>query len=179
MEIDVNVALPLTPNPRESPFTAMTAVLNSQIRLLAIPFPPVLVAEGRGCLLTQSYVGDHPASGLVMLDPPVDADPSGGAGDGERGWEWPRFNYEPRFPILVVVEEGKESGLRAGSRVVKAAEMGAGRGGKGVSVEVIQDGRKKQEGTRVVSVRIQVSGESSELMQEWQRVERWMDMCGF
>lgn len=148
VEIDITIPSP-TP---ASPFGEMTKALASQIRLLAIPFPPILVSEGRSNLLAQSYIGDNPASGLVMLNPPSDSDPRPSSEKSVEGcgWEWPSFNYEPRFPILILAGEGKLGSLREGSRVMRAAEGGVGRGGKGVSVEVMKEGDERREGTRVV-----------------------------
>lgn len=106
----------------------MTALLASQIRLLAIPFPPIIVSEGHGAWLAQSYVGDNPASGLVMVSP---------APDGTAAEKGPTFGYEPHFPILVMGAEGEMANLQA-SRLGKASEQGTGRGGKGVTVEEIR-----------------------------------------
>lgn len=131
------------------PFAMMVGALATEIRLLAIPFPPVIVAEGMGCLLTQSYIGDNPASGLVMVNPPPDADPRKEKGAGG-SWEWPVFNYEPHFPILVIAEKSNLPTLQSTNRVVKAAEAGVGRGGKGVSVEELVDGPRGEK-SRVVS----------------------------
>ena len=111
--------------------SAVTA-LSSQIRLQAIPFPPVLVAQGPSTLLTQAYISDHPASGLVMLDPVDDE----------------RFTYEPNFPILLL---GKEEGrVRAGR--IGAMAKDVGRGGKGVRVVGVGDVRGEE--GRMVSWRL-------------------------
>jgi hypothetical protein len=128
----------------------MTTLLASQIRLLAIPFPPILIASGASCLLTQAYIEDNPASGLVLVSPPPDQDPdtSSSAGRvGVRDWEWPQFRYEGTFPILLI--DGDEGG-RSRSRLGKMAENGVGRGGKGVSLERLVDGPRGEK-SRVVS----------------------------
>jgi hypothetical protein len=133
----------------ESPLKAMTTLLASQIRLLAIPFPPILIASGATCFLTQAYIEDNPASGLVLVSPPPDEDPSPSSSSGragERGWKWPTFGYEGTFPILLVGEEGAQNQSRLG----KMAEKGVGRGGKGVSLERLVDGPRGEK-SRVVS----------------------------
>lgn len=145
IEIDIQPP-PYSPQP----FAMMVGALATEIRLLAIPFPPVIVAEGVGCLLTQSYIGDNPASGLVMVNPPPDADPRKVNEAGGASWEWPVFNYEPHFPILVIAEKANLATLQSTNRVVKAAEAGVGRGGKGVSVEELVDGPRGEK-SRVVS----------------------------
>lgn len=139
--------------PTESPLKAMTTLLASQIRLLAIPFPPILIASGASCLLTQAYIEDNPASGLVLVSPPPDEDPSpssprasSSGRAGERVWKWPTFGYEGTFPILLLGEEGGQSQSRLG----KMAEKGVGRGGKGVSLEGLVDGPRGEK-SRVVS----------------------------
>ena len=145
--LEIDIAAP--PTSAESPFPSMTSRLANQSRLLAIPFPPIIVSSGTTCLLTQSYVSDNPASGLVLVNPPPDSDMRQ---RGDKVWEWPQFNYEPRFPILVVAEEEGMDRMRQGSRLMRAAKGEVGRGGKGISVETIRDGERGEE-TRVVCSR--------------------------
>jgi hypothetical protein len=131
---------PSFPEPIKSAKTA----LNAQLRLLNIPFAPVVIASGPAGLVAQAYVSDHPASGLVLVDPPADEDPRDKA-----AWAWPKFNYEPRFPILLVPTEEAASAAK-GSRVGAAAEDGVGRGGQGVSIVAVEDGVRGEK-TRMVS----------------------------
>lgn len=147
--LELDLSAPVSSNDTTtttSPLGAMTTLLASQIRLLAIPFPPVLVSSGMSCLLTQAYVEDNPASGLILVNPPPDLDPRKGKGrEGEgagEGWAWPVFGFEPRFPILVMGATG--------GRLVEASKDGVGRGGKGVSVEELMDG-PRGERSRIVS----------------------------
>jgi hypothetical protein len=128
------------------PIASAKRALNAQLRLLNIPFAPVLIASGPAGLVAQAYVSDHAASGLVLLDPPADEDPRRKDEAEATGWAWPKFNYEPRFPILLMGEgEAVE-----GSRVGKAAAEGVRRGGQGVSVERLVDGVRGEK-TRMVS----------------------------
>lgn len=146
IEIDV-----VPPSYSTTPFAAMVGVLATQIRTLGIPFPPVIVATGRACLLSQAYIEDYAASGLVMVNPTGDEDDRDGSlGDKGKEWEWPKLGYEPHFPILVIADQAKLEGLKKSSRIVRAAENGVGRGGKGVSVESLVDG-VRGEGSRNVS----------------------------
>jgi hypothetical protein len=135
--------------PRE--IAAAKSALNDQIRLLNIPFAPIIVASGSSCLVAQAYISDHAASGLVLVSPPPDADPRTEATTQEAGWAYPQFTYEPRFPILLVAEPGQEEAVTA-SRVGSAAEDGVGRGGKGVSIQVATEGPRGEK-TRMVSSR--------------------------
>ena len=118
----------------KSVLDSMTTMLASQIRLMAIPFAPIIIASGKSSTaLTQNYISSHPASGLVLVNP----------GEGEM--EESLFNYEPSFPILVINEKGQHGG-----RLGRAAAQGVGRGGKGVEVERAPDGERGEK-TRVVS----------------------------
>jgi hypothetical protein len=117
----------------KSVLDSMTTMLASQIRLMAIPFAPIIISSGpASTMLTQNYISSHGASGLVLVNPL----------EGEKADEM--FDYEPSFPILVV------NGGNKGGRLTRAAEAGTGRGGKGVEVESIVDGERGEK-TRVVS----------------------------
>jgi len=148
------------------PINSAKAELNAQLRLLNIPFAPIVIASGPAGLVAQAYVSDHRASGLVLVDPPSDTDPR----KDKNGWTWPQFNYEPRFPILLMPAENPEA--VKSSRVGKAAEEGVGRGGQGVQIQAVVDG-VRGDGTRLVSLR--------PLWEKLtrQEIERWMDRCGF
>ncbi|WVQ77945.1 hypothetical protein IAT38_000025 [Cryptococcus sp. DSM 104549] len=152
-----------------SPLPTMVTALSSQIRLMAIPFPPLLIARGQSSLLAQAYLEDHPASGLVIVDPLPDADPRDDAAKAASGgWAWPVFKYEPHFPLLVV---GTHEGLAKAStenRLVREhsgvdpnpGKWFGGRGrGKGVELAVRDEGEL---------------GEQARV-----EVERWMDRAGF
>ncbi|ORX39597.1 hypothetical protein BD324DRAFT_648238 [Kockovaella imperatae] len=138
-----------------STLPSMAKVLSGQIRLMAVPFPPIVIASGPSCLLAQTFVGDYPVSGLVMLDPPSDEAPK----TLKDKSSWPMFNYEPKFPILVMADKDQVDTLGQRNRVAKAAEDGVSRGGKGVSIETMVDG---------------IRGEKTRT-----EVERWMDRCGY
>lgn len=135
IEIDIT-----SPPPSDSTTTttsvldSMTTMLASQIRLMAIPFAPIIISSGRAStMLSQNYISSHPASGLVLVNPD----------QGEEAETM--FDYEATFPILVVNDKGTHGG-----RLGRAAEQGVGRGGKGVEVEQSVDG-ERGERTRVVS----------------------------
>lgn len=186
VEVDVSVSVPLSTSSPDSlsspaqtqaqdtaqeekeggisaPIKAASDALSAQLRLLAIPFAPVIIASGPACLVAQAYVSDHPASGMVLIEPPPDQDPreAGGAGvggsvqfqgakaagGGAKPFAWPTFRYEPRFPILLVAPQGAEDAVRA-TRVGGVA--GQRPGGRGVSVMIEKDGARG-DGTRMVS----------------------------
>ena len=139
-EIDLESSSSSSSSSSKDTILAQAAELRSQIRLMAIPFPPVLLASGPACLVAQAYVEDNPASGLVMLHPPP---------DDVVKQEGVEFRYEPHFPVLLLGDAKSIGGIRA-SRVGSAAERGVGRGGKGVSVESLVDGDRGEE-SRLVS----------------------------
>ena len=149
VEIDITAPTSAAPDSGTTvngPLPSMASVLAGQIRLMAIPFPPILIASGSSCLLAQQYVGDNPVSGLVMLDAPSDA-PTTSSRSGD---DWPVFKYEPSFPILIMAGRAGLETLPERSRVAKAAENGVNRGGKGVSLAEIVDGNRGEK-TRTVS----------------------------
>lgn len=139
----------------QSDLDAAAATLNQEIRLLAIPFAPVIIASGSSCLVAQTYIESYPASGLVLIDPPPDSDPRAA---GDKDFAWPKFSYEPRFPILIVARQGEEAKVVNETRVGSASKDGVGRGGKGV--EVVEE----------------VDGYGDKTRNE---VERWLDRCGY
>lgn len=131
--------------------------LAHQVRLLAIPFPPVIIAHSSSTLLSQAYISDNPASGIVLVSPPVDNASISSSPEPED--RLPEFNYEPHFPVLVVASSELAEQLKANNRLVQDfAPKGVGRGGKGVSFEEVQD--PTSECTRMT-------------------IERWMDRCGY
>ncbi|CAK9781351.1 hypothetical protein CC85DRAFT_325853 [Cutaneotrichosporon oleaginosum] len=149
------------------PVKQAAAALNDQLRLLAIPYAPVIVASGSACLVAQAYVSDYRASGLVLVEPPPDEDPRGGVGVATAGakaaggeaakpYAWPKFSFEPRFPVLVVASAENEAAVRASRLGREALERP---GGRGVSVMLQKDG-PRGEGTRM-------------------EVERWLDWSGY
>ncbi|KAK8870046.1 hypothetical protein IAR55_000616 [Kwoniella newhampshirensis] len=171
------------PDNPPSPFPSMVTALNSQIRLMAIPFPPIIVARGGSTLLAQAYVEDHPASGLVLLDPLPDRDPRDGSGfsvadrkkeeeEGSKCWKWPVFTYEPHFPLLVLSSQDKMIKASVDNRLIREFTgenpnksgwtLGRRGRGKGVELAIVDEG---DNGGLTDKGRIEV--------------ERWMDRCGF
>ncbi|GHJ84222.1 hypothetical protein NliqN6_0624 [Naganishia liquefaciens] len=135
----------------------MVSELAHQVRLLAIPFPPVIISHSSSTLLSQAYISDNPASGIVLVSPPVDNASIASSTEPEN--LLPEFNFEPHFPVLVVASSDLAERLRTSNRLVRDyAPRGIGRGGKGVSFEEVQD--PTSERTRMT-------------------IERWMDRCGY
>ena len=153
--IEIDITAPQEEMATKSVLDSMTTMLASQIRLMAIPFAPIIISSGgASTMLTQNYISSHPASGLVLVNPL----------EGKEADEM--FDYEPSFPILVVNGEGS-----SGGRLARAAEQGTGRGGKGVEVEKVVDGERGEK-TRVVSP--DTSVKSVELIHRWWR-DGWID----
>ncbi|WVW83515.1 hypothetical protein I302_105536 [Kwoniella bestiolae CBS 10118] len=182
--VEIDITIPSTPSsassstadpsfdPEELSISPLVTQLSTEIRLLAIPFPPILIARGISTLLAQAYIEDHPSSGLVLLDPMPDQDPrSDQHGKEEKGGKrltWPTFTFEPHFPILVMSDQASLRELSVSNRLVR--EHGilpkdgkekkgwfGGRSGKGVEIEVME---RVDEGSRI-------------------QVERWMDRQGY
>ncbi|KAG8765344.1 hypothetical protein FRC12_007543 [Ceratobasidium sp. 428] len=107
--------------------------LLSHIRLAAIPFPPVIVARAGACIVAQSYVESNPASGLVLIEPPVS---NASCVPNLLPSPIAEFTFEPRFPIAVIsstdrikqnriVREGEKAGWVNVLKVKNLAGSGA------------------------------------------------------
>ncbi|KAJ3776939.1 hypothetical protein FB446DRAFT_719706 [Lentinula raphanica] len=83
--------------------------LSTIVKTSSNPFPPILFARNATCLITQTYISSHPASGLVLISPPSSNHAHG----------LPEFNYEPQFPIVVVDTPRGMERLQAENRLVK------------------------------------------------------------
>lgn len=105
-------------------------------------FPPLLFSKGKlGCLLAQTYVSSNPISGLVLISPPVSK-------------TLPDFNFEPRFPIMVMSTKAEEKLISQHRLVIEALD------------EIDQ---------------VIVSGDGTNLEREdgFQKVVEWMNNNGF
>ncbi|KAG9124545.1 hypothetical protein FRC07_011168 [Ceratobasidium sp. 392] len=92
-----------------------TKDLRSHVRLAAIPFPPVIIARAGTCVIAQSYVESNPASGLVLIEPPVS---NASCVPDLLPTPTDEFTFEPRFPIAVLSSSDK---LRE-NRIVQEGE---------------------------------------------------------
>ncbi|KDQ12111.1 hypothetical protein BOTBODRAFT_113350 [Botryobasidium botryosum FD-172 SS1] len=92
--------------------------LVSHIRLAAIPFAPLLIARSAaGALIAQTYISSHPASGLILLSPPTS-----NASSSTKSLlpaHLKEFDYEPRFPLLIVDTPAAEQAQQADNRLVQ------------------------------------------------------------
>lgn len=69
-------------------------------------FPPLLFSKGRlECLLAQTYVSSNPLSGLVLISPPAEDSAS--------------FDFEPRFPTLIMSTSQTSQNLAPDHRLLK------------------------------------------------------------
>ncbi len=87
--------------------------LASHIRLLAIPFAPVIVARAGGTLIAQTYISSHPASALLLISPP----PSNTAASQLLPTPLPEFNFEPKFPCAIMCTESEHATLEKDNRL--------------------------------------------------------------
>ena len=95
--------------------------LASHIRLLAIPFAPVIVARAAGTLIAQTYISSYPASALLLISPPP-SNSALAACDSHRSLlptALPEFDFEPRFPVAVLATEDERPVLEKESRLWK------------------------------------------------------------
>lgn len=95
--------------------TLPSSELASDIRLAAIPFPPVIFARGSASLVAQTYISSNPASGLFLISPPVsNAEP-----DVKASLPTPlkEFDFEPKFPIAIMAKPKEMQAIKAKSRL--------------------------------------------------------------
>ncbi|EIW54678.1 uncharacterized protein TRAVEDRAFT_130448 [Trametes versicolor FP-101664 SS1] len=88
--------------------------LASHIRLLAIPFAPVIVSRAGGTLIAQTYISSHPATGLLLISPPSS---NAAAPPSLLPTPLPEFDFEARFPCAVMCTEAETAQLAEGNRL--------------------------------------------------------------
>ncbi|KAF9452616.1 hypothetical protein P691DRAFT_803732 [Macrolepiota fuliginosa MF-IS2] len=101
--------------------------LRSAVRLCMIPFPPVIFARSAGSLIAQTYISSNPASGLVLISPPVNNTEL----ENLRGRDGPpllatkltEFDFEPYFPIAVIANPERMRILGKANRLVQEPEV--------------------------------------------------------
>ena len=97
--------------------------LASHIRLLAIPFAPVIIARAAGTLIAQTYISSFPASALLLISPPP-SNPALAASDKLLlPTALPEFDFEPRFPVTVMATEQERRALEKDSRLWKDPDV--------------------------------------------------------
>lgn len=150
--------------------------MRSHIRLMTIPFAPVIVARGGGTVIAQTFVESNPASGLILISPPESNESitTGSSSSSLLPDALDEFKYEPLFPLAVVGTPLQLANLRAHHRLFTAAPkedaqapkrnrlFGAltGRGGRGRwSVDALEVDK--------------VDGQ-----QAFVAIERWLDSVG-
>ncbi|KAI1784173.1 hypothetical protein LXA43DRAFT_902126 [Ganoderma leucocontextum] len=97
--------------------------LASHIRLLAIPFAPVVVARAAGTLIAQTYISSYPASALLLISPPPSNSALAASDMSLLPTALPEFDFEPRFPVAVLATEQERSVLENQSRLWKDPDV--------------------------------------------------------
>ncbi|THU91771.1 hypothetical protein K435DRAFT_758877 [Dendrothele bispora CBS 962.96] len=98
----LDVDLSVLPDPSSTSTRLMEVFeseLHSIVRTSFIPFPPVFIARGAACLIAQTYISSHPASGLLLISPPPC---NASVPEKLLPTSLPEFNFEPKFPICVM-----------------------------------------------------------------------------
>lgn len=87
-----------------------------------IPFAPVIFARGPGALIAQTYISSHPASGLLLVSPPVSNDKLRSSFESQGQTllptTLPEFDFEPKFPCAILCTQQEAVDL-AGNRLWK------------------------------------------------------------
>ncbi|KAG5726114.1 hypothetical protein E4T56_gene1294 [Termitomyces sp. T112] len=97
----------------EELMTALSTNLHDEIRLSIMPFPPIIFARSLSCLIAQTYVSSHPASGLFLISPPLS---NASVSEAILPSKLPEFNFEAKFPIAMMAPDKEMQLLRAQHR---------------------------------------------------------------
>ncbi|KAH9887998.1 hypothetical protein C8Q73DRAFT_748356 [Cubamyces lactineus] len=90
--------------------------LASHIRMLAIPFAPVIISRAGATLIAQTYISSHPATGLLLISPPPS---NASVPQALLPTPLEEFNFEARFPCAIMCTEAEQPRLAAESRLWK------------------------------------------------------------
>ncbi|KAJ8084192.1 hypothetical protein PM082_002959 [Marasmius tenuissimus] len=116
--LDVDIHLPAEgTNQSETLMEYFVSELRSAIRLTTIPFAPVIFARDAACLIAQTYISSHPATGLVLISPPPSNDAA--MKSGILPTPLPEYDFEPTFPIVVVSTPSQMEVLRKEHRLLR------------------------------------------------------------
>ncbi|KAF9535868.1 hypothetical protein CPB83DRAFT_901530 [Crepidotus variabilis] len=120
--IETNLARPLelsSHNDSRRMMEHYESDLVSQFRLTSIPFPPVILARSSACLIAQTYISSHPASAMILINPPASNKEL--QTEGKLPNDLEEFTYEPHFPIAVITgSERQANRLREISRICQS-----------------------------------------------------------
>ena len=97
--------------------------LASHIRLLMIPFAPIIVARGAGTLIAQTYISSYPASALLLISPPPSNSVLAASDKSLLPTALPEFDFEPRFPVAIMATQQERSVLERENRLWKDPDV--------------------------------------------------------
>lgn len=98
--------------------------LRSLILSTEFPFPPILFAYRLGGLIAQTYVSSFPASALILDDPAsYESLASCPSVADKLPLPLDDFNFEPKFPLLVIGHTGTESSQKENRLVKEGADF--------------------------------------------------------
>ena len=80
------------------------------------PFAPVFIARSSGCLVTQKYISSYPASGLILISPPLS---NAELVNEKLPSDLDEFNFEPKFPIAIMDTPERIEELKAKNRLCR------------------------------------------------------------
>ena len=112
--------------------TNLPKELVSTIRHSTIPFPPVVFSRASACLIAQTYISSHPASGMVLISPPASNEDLDTA---KLPTPLVEFNYEPKFPIAVIATPRHAQRLRESNRICQSGDVDI------ITVQDLDDGQ--------------------------------------
>lgn len=80
-----------------------------------------MIARALGSLIAQTFISSHPASGLVLISPPL-SNSSDSVSD-LLPTPLPEFDFEPRFPVALVCTHAESELLKKTNRLAQDADV--------------------------------------------------------
>ncbi|KAI0628647.1 hypothetical protein C8Q77DRAFT_361061 [Trametes polyzona] len=118
--LEIDLGKPEDASTSEAMMSRYESELASHIRMLSIPFAPVIVSRAGGTLIAQTYISSHPATGLLLISPP----PSNAAvSQSLLSTPLREFDFEPRFPCAVMCTQAEQERLAADNRLWQESEV--------------------------------------------------------
>jgi len=80
----------------------------------------VIFARSSAALIAQHYISSNPASGLVLISPPTSN--ASVSSDAEAAFDLKslkEFDFEPRFPIVIIESRDKQDAQDKENRLVR------------------------------------------------------------
>ncbi|KAI8972870.1 hypothetical protein BD414DRAFT_517841 [Trametes punicea] len=112
--LEIDIGKPADVSTSEALMNYYESELAFHIRMLAIPFAPVIVSRAGGTLIAQTYISSHPATGLLLVSPPPS---NASVPPSLLPTPLPEFNFEAKFPCAIMCTENEKDRLARENRL--------------------------------------------------------------